>query len=220
MRPCHWLSFGTLVLVLAGCSSRGGESLFNGEAPPQDIEDEVDSGTERDAASDDEDDASVGDGEPDAAFEEDAGEDAADDPNEPGELPPASIACGDGVCTTPDQYCCRPPGNLGPIPVSPSCKNADEECRFGLGNSGPVGTAGVPQYCSTHADCAGGQCCAIRAMGGPNQQQPQSRYERVTCVLKCEGNDVQVCDPENPQCANGGTCAESDLARGLYVCRT
>lgn len=214
MRPGHWLSFGTLVLVLAGCSSRGGESLFNGEAPPQDIEDEVDAGTERDAASDDEDDADVGGDEPDAEVETDAEVDSGDEEEPPANLPEATIACGNASCTAPEQYCCHPPANVNIPAVSASCKSEGEECRFGIG---PVSSGGVPQHCSAHAHCAGGQCCAVRELG-PNQQ-PQNRYERIECMLKCGQNDVEVCDPDNPQCSSG-SCLESSIIRGLYVCRT
>lgn len=216
MRPGHWLPFGTLVFLLAACSSRGGEALFTGEEPPVDF-DERDAAADDEAPGDDEADAGHDDETPDADVDDDAGEDAGDGASEAdddvGELPPVAISCGDATCTTPDQYCCRPPGGNINIPgVSVSCKAAGEECRFGVG---PVGTDGVPQHCSAHEHCGGGECCAIRAPG-----QNQSRYESVECVLQCEGNDVEVCDPDNPQCNNGGTCVASTLARGLYVCRT
>lgn len=219
IRPCHWVPFGTLVFLLAACSSRGGESLFEGEAPPQDVDVDVDAGADGDAPSGDVPDASgEADAEPDedAAIETDAGDDATDAPDAPGELPPATIECGNEVCTSP-QYCCRPPSNVNIPGVSASCKDQGTECRFGVG---PIATDGIPQHCAAHADCAGGQCCAIRVMGGPpNQPQPQNRYERVECVLKCETPDVEVCDPDNPQCTSG-TCRESTILRGVYVCGT
>jgi len=212
MRPGHWLPFGTLVLLLAGCSSRGGESLFSGEAPPIDF-DETDAALD-DEPGDDEADAGDDDELPDAGVESDAGEDATDGAIEeeagPSDPPDMTISCGgDTTCTTPDQYCCRPPANINFPGVSASCKAADEDCRFGIGG---LGTDGVPQHCGTHEQCGGGECCAIRA--------GRDRYDRIECVLKCEGDNVEVCNPDEPQCNNGGTCTESQIVRGLYVCRT
>lgn len=216
MRPGHWLPFGTLVLLLAGCSSRGGESLFSGEAPPIDFD-------EKDAALDDdapgEDEADAGDDalpDADADGESDAGDDASDgaiDEEEAGsgDLPPATIACGDATCTTPDEYCCRPPRNVVGSGIAPACKLSDEPCRLGPANL----VSGTRQECDEHSDCpTGGHCCASVTRSFGNQS-----IQDAKCKAYCEGDDeLEVCNPQAPQCTTG-SCQESS-ARGLYVCTT
>lgn len=216
MRSRLPLSLGTLALLLAlGCSSRGGEDLFT--------EDTAHDGVDEDAVGDagDGDSGEGGPGKSDAGSESsDAGGDAdagpsdASDEEDAGdvvsELPPAEIVCGSASCTTPEAYCCRPTGNNSWGPA-PACKAEGEECK--LGGFGNVGSAaGTPQYCSSHDQCAGGQCCAIRKNAKDN------RYSEVKCQPYCEGAEVEVCDPANPDCSEG-TCKKSTLARDLYVCQ-
>lgn len=213
MRSGLFLSLGALALCLVmGCSSRGGESLF-GEAPPSDIDDGTAGAGGGDDLDDEPDAGDDTDAEaPDADVESDAGEDANDgspagDEGGPSELPSADLACGNATCTTPNEYCCRPASGVNIPGTSASCKAANEDCRVGF-------SSGVPQHCSSHDQCAGGECCAIRGTG-----QNQNRYTEIECRLPCEGANVEVCDPKQPVCNNGGQCVESTIVRGVYVCR-
>lgn len=209
MRPGLSLSFGTLALLLAlGCSSRGGDSLFSGDMPHDGIDDGTDGAGGDDTPGEDTKEAGAGET-PDAGDEVDAGdeEDAGDGaiPSEGGvELPSVDIVCGSETCTTPDQYCCRPNSGSNLPMISAACKPSGEACKFSS-------FSGVPQRCAAHEDCAGGECCAIRT-------NTNSSYSSIECKLRCEGAEVEVCDPDAPQCSNG-TCKRSTRLQGIYVCQ-
>lgn len=222
MRPGLWLSFGTLALFIAsGCSSRGGENLFTDDDTIPDFGGDAGDaalpGDERDAGTDAKAPDATADGDAgddpdagDATLDDDAGDGATDDEGGLPGLPPAEIACGDDTCTTPDEYCCRPPANVVGPGFSPSCKPAEEECRF---STGPVSNAGIPQYCSNHDDCAGGQCCAVRE-GSSNFNR---RTVAIECKAKCDSDDIEVCDSDHP--CSSGNCRQNEAARGVSGCR-
>lgn len=203
---------GLASALVIGCSSRGGEALFDGEGAGNDglagaggddgSGDDEDAGTDSGEATDD---ADVDPPETDAGDLEDAPDDAAENEGG-GELPPASLTCGNATCTTPGQYCCLPAAGVN-IGSAATCKDAGSDCKLGPGNW----MSGIPQKCGAHEHCGGGQCCAIR-------KDTNSNYTSVECKLKCEGAEVEVCDPKNPKCSSG-TCKQSQRVSALYLCQ-
>jgi hypothetical protein len=129
-------------------------------------------------------------------------------PVDTGPPPLPGVTCGATSCAVPGGDCCIVVNDAG----EPSY-----ECQTPLDPSGCRDEGGSPVECDQGADCPGEQCCGLR-------NENQTAYLLVACTSKCGPNEILFCNPSSSTdvaacAALGGTCNESELLPGLYVCQ-